>query len=1101
MSNTLNDISPNFRDYLLKRNLAFAGTIENNNLSSLAFGIGRTVSLDGDTSIQPSPNYTELEEQYRNDNISNNEFDYGTTYGERIASENESSSFSISNAEALKSNFKHNYYTFGDSMEQSDIDYQIIQQNSPNVPYVDSNGNLYNSDSADLKTFNVIGSFLSGSGVGLTEDGIDSNFDIKSTLIGRGLVGAGAINDTPLGQIQNEQLMLLLKNRVVEGTQRELLSKANLNPINLIKGGKILRPDYDITVGFNTFNKILKTGEDLVGFQSPVSKMDESSSIVYRKTNIDILEITKNQIKNTGKGQVKAMFDNLKENKYVPAYEDERTNDGPINKVGDKTKETYGEVADGFSGLNYNNTSTYETITPTKDSMLAKTKAIFEGKNNKMLLDKKGVILENPNEIHDGVNFNGTKIVSKGSGVKSYEGLYGDVDPDKVFGRVFTSKDAYDRVSKLQKNRGLANDNYKDSSVLGPNGFVKVSPYQGDGDMVGDQNNMKNFMFSLENLAWSDNTQNLPHSEIGPGDKITGEKGRIMWFPPYDITITDNNTANWETTNFVGRGEPVYTYNNSERLGTMSFKMIIDYPSYLEQTKHLSDDILHSIMAGVRDIQYSDLKNLSTEDLDYIKSEVLAPVDELFDVPQTEPDGFEIYFANREATYDSEYEKDGLNGFFTGEFVKELSDKLTQECPSCKVIIQGYSSFDEIDLGSIGNDRAKSFADFFKGALESDVENKFVLNPKQSITVGCDSDGEEIITPFAECKMKARRVSVRFEYDPTENEVNIANEKPKVVNTDMVLSNSVTSRFINEANYFKQLQETDPLVFEELKSKLDYFHPAFHSITPEGFNSRLNFLLQCTRQGPSQNENHANNLAFGKPPVCILRLGDFYHTKVVIDNVSFSFDPLVWDLNPEGVGVQPMICRVDLSYKMIGGSSLEGPINRLQNAVSFNYFGNTEVYDPRAASIVKKDGEYEYETVENLRGMLDGTLNMEPEPVIPPVDEEVRANSGDSKPEVVDDSFMNLKVIDFILNRDGSLTFFNIQFGKKDVNVNLPKMKLRLQIGCDEMLDVKQHVVTNDNLDTILKIDYDEKMGDCDYNLWVFDEFNNSLKVKLSDYE
>jgi hypothetical protein len=50
-----------------------------------------------------------------------------------------------------------------------------------------------------------------------------------------------------------------------------------------------------------------------------------------------------------------------------------------------------------------------------------------------------------------------------------------------------------------------------------------------------------------------------------------------------------------------------------------------------------------------------------------------------------------------------------------------------------------------------------------------------------------------------------------------------------------------------------------------------------------------------------------------------------------------------------------MICNVDMSFAFIGGSSLTGPINKLQNAVSFNYFANTEVYDPRADTIVVKD--------------------------------------------------------------------------------------------------------------------------------------------------
>jgi hypothetical protein len=62
---------------------------------------------------------------------------------------------------------------------------------------------------------------------------------------------------------------------------------------------------------------------------------------------------------------------------------------------------------------------------------------------------------------------------------------------------------------------------------------------------------------------------------------------------------------------------------------------------------------------------------------------------------------------------------------------------------------------------------------------------------------------------------------------------------------------------------------------------------------------------------------------------------------------------LVWDLNPEGVGVQPMIANVSLSFKFIGGSTLSGPINKLQNALSFNYYANTHVYDARADYISK----------------------------------------------------------------------------------------------------------------------------------------------------
>ena len=127
-------------------------------------------------------------------------------------------------------------------------------------------------------------------------------------------------------------------------------------------------------------------------------------------------------------------------------------------------------------------------------------------------------------------------------------------------------------------------------------------------------------------------------------------------------------------------------------------------------------------------------------------------------------------------------------------------------------------------------------------------------------------------------------------------------------------------------------------------------------MTPEGFNARCTFLQQCTRQGNTRTMSDnagktANNLAFGRPPYCVLRLGDFYYQMIVIENVTFDYgvaDGIQWDLNTEGNGVQPMLCKVNISFKSIGGGDITGPVQRLQNAMSFNYYSNASFYDNRA---------------------------------------------------------------------------------------------------------------------------------------------------------
>lgn len=166
-------------------------------------------------------------------------------------------------------------------------------------------------------------------------------------------------------------------------------------------------------------------------------------------------------------------------------------------------------------------------------------------------------------------------------------------------------------------------------------------------------------------------------------------------------------------------------------------------------------------------------------------------------------------------------------------------------------------------------------------------------------------------------------------------------------------------RYDQEYHFYKHFSIEHPLLFQKLQQKLKYFNPAFHSMTPEGFNARLNFLQQCTRQGNTKTMSDvdgktANNLAFGRPPYCILRLGDFYNQMIVIESISYDYnisDGLQWDLNPEGNGVQPMLCKVNISFKFIGGGDITGPVQRLQNAMSFNYYANTSFYDNRADRI------------------------------------------------------------------------------------------------------------------------------------------------------
>ena len=124
---------------------------------------------------------------------------------------------------------------------------------------------------------------------------------------------------------------------------------------------------------------------------------------------------------------------------------------------------------------------------------------------------------------------------------------------------------------------------------------------------------------------------------------------------------------------------------------------------------------------------------------------------------------------------------------------------------------------------------------------------------------------------------------------------------------------------VTECDYFDIIKKDTPFIYDSLREKFKYFQPAFHSMTPEGLNARLTFLNQCLRPGATipvvksngelDTEHAAKNTAFGAPPVCVMRIGDFYNTKIVINNMSISYDDNLFDLNPEGIGVHPMIAE------------------------------------------------------------------------------------------------------------------------------------------------------------------------------------------------
>ena len=686
-----------------------------------------------------------------------------------------------------------------------------------------------------------------------------------------------------------------------------------------------------------------------------------------------------------------------------------------------------------------------------KKSLLVKTQKLFNSKGMQSIVSVKGDMGKESTQTQtsNGGGFSKGNAVMKHSSFTT-DGYYdfSKKTAEETYCRSWTTFDRYDRISKLVRSgtdsiedggeeaNGIYGRNsvpYRDTdggsvgSVLDKYGFPKITPYTTD-----KETDLKQYMFSIENLAWADRIADLPMAEIGDGDILNNKKGRIMWFPPYDINFSESNNVSWESTNFIGRGEPVYTYNNTERSGSLSFKILVDHPSYANSFRGNNgpdDHYVNSFWAGCIPPEFKDRLTASEESWDAVLSHTVpqkstiepepAPNVKLTvffpnDRSDLPPDDYENGLSGSSPTSNIDYYENsmgygfginsmsvpaqatpglhlqngkgwidntnyGMNGYTAAEYaypvffadtvfwgwrdrgplMVEVEKYLKEKCKHCIVKVKGFASQQGISTSNANlvkkralNVMAELKKYLFKDLTPQQRDARFIYEQGDvPATAGCRV-GIESDIQYLPCK-RDRRAEVTFEWSRELAEKEIKLPDLTVIDGKRTYNKKITDRFYNETLYFDQLTDSDPLVFDSFRKKIKYFHPAFHSTTPEGLNARLTFLLQCTRQVPTYEAQGPNNLAFGRPPVCVLRIGDFYNTKIIMDSVNIDYEPLVWDLNPEGIGVQPMIANVTISFKFLGGSSLMGPINKLQNALSFNYFANTQVYDARADYIAK----------------------------------------------------------------------------------------------------------------------------------------------------
>jgi hypothetical protein len=901
-----------------------------------------------------------------------------------------------------------------------------------------------------------------------------SSFDLSNTVIGRLISTKTPIVEIGLAMLGKQ----LAYNFQANASLMVLKEIPKISVMNLFDGNK------DTKFVTKKFNYSITKKESPSSFINFVNDLTGSYSV--KESPFSKSSTLDDYIANTGSGQINLLYKNLNKNiyindklfqnakdentktqlakhnqynfsdKYFNRYPSFQTNSAieasintgleAVNNERDKNvSHEYGEKIEYF-GDTIKTIPDNEGINPwiNTDDGFNKNTSIVWGDDNtsKGYLGDFGVqtglldYTKNLMNVANGdiININRKIFVdNKGKSMFNGSGVY-ESSSDSIIGvssglRQHTMLDQYDRYAKAIRYNGNVKYNGNPNSTIYKTVMPKIHPINDDDGSV----NNKNLMFSLENLAYKvipesglcEDGSWIPKSEIGSYPYY----GRLMWFPPYDIQFNETTASKFVSTQMLGRNEPIYSYTGSERSGTLTFTLLVDYPQQLNDKKFRGAD-KHKAIAEFFAFGMNDTNPDSVIQKDYQAkiNELQLEIDS-FKLPIQYPpeisstDTISMSFMNNypntgnvQSVFQDMYTKgyevfqgmntadengsDGLNtgiydvsgivpNYESGGFMNtKLYDNMYSFTGSCALntfLINNFSNVENrkyysINLvgtttalylakeGLIYNkalsqrrvDAAKAFIDARMLALfGTDAKVTYKLNAK-----GIVDDLYNTPATINELGAKLERQVVvtlikNAITEPRKTRTLNSDEKRRLAILQADLDRYVllqNKKSTADDKYSKVYTErkpvenrTDGKISTGSKTISDnYYSPCFHSQTPEDFHRRLTFLQQCMRQGEPQHTQSGNdirNSIFGRQPILILRLGDFINSKIIPENLTIDYNDMPWDMNPEGMGMQYLMCKVTLQIKIIGGQSLKGPIDVLQNALSMNYYANSTFTD------------------------------------------------------------------------------------------------------------------------------------------------------------
>ena len=426
-----------------------------------------------------------------------------------------------------------------------------------------------------------------------------ANVPVVIDLDGDALISRNALlASNVVNNIDLDQNSLSIRNDLLSANVPQYLSleSDSVGTRNSLLSKNVDRPNTIITIANATRHNLLTKNGNSNGLGT--SLMMGGTSTFVGVSNLEIMSAPIRELMKF-KGTILDATKNLK-----PIYGLETKPDSgiPLAKITNAAqlynlqknvfRNRYDDLLDGYSILNGHNAGGFKELLSLSNSTLKNEKVLSTNSTPAGVVSAKGgtyVGLQSPGEYSDGIS-PVTQLLKPTNGeIGTAISMMSNTVPGDAIAVDFNKHERgvthiINTIKNAPGTEGIdlsKNYNQRTKKFLisaDPNAkkayarYTIANPYKPSKDAGTLELRIKNY--AIQN---GDSTLN-----------------HTMSFPPYVKSFSNSDSANWNKVDFLGRPEPIYTYSNSNREGSISFFVLTDYSQTVDVGVNWEDSTTYS---------------------------------------------------------------------------------------------------------------------------------------------------------------------------------------------------------------------------------------------------------------------------------------------------------------------------------------------------------------------------------------------------------------------------------------------------------------------------------------------------------------------------